>query len=60
MNLLFILVLDWVNVEVVGEEVVDHLEVGGLGDNGVDADLHIGNDNHCGDGHPHAALQSDI
>ena len=38
------------DVEGVGEEVVNHLEIGGLGNHGVDAALDVGDDDHGGDG----------
>ena len=45
------------NVEGIEEEVVDHLDVGGLGHVVVDGGLHVGNDQHHCDGHHNSVLQ---
>ena len=44
-------------VEGVGEEVVNHLQVGGLGHHRVDAALDVGYDDHGGDGDHDAVLE---
>jgi len=44
------------NVEGVDEEVVDHLEVGGLGHGVVDVGLHVCHDQHDRDRHHHSVL----
>ena len=45
------------DVEGVGEEVVNHLQVGGLGHHRVDAALDVGNDDHGCDGDHDAVLE---
>ena len=45
------------DVEAVQEEVVDHLEVGGLGDHLTDTGLDVGHHQHASDGHHDAVLK---
>ena len=45
------------DVEAVQEEVVDHLEVGGLGDHLTNTGLDVGHHQHAGDGHHDAVLK---
>ena len=46
------------DIEGVGEEVVDHLEIGCLGNHGIDAALDVGDDNHGCDGHHDSVLET--